>query len=232
MHEISLFSLSFPKRHHPITIDAGAIRLFGNSNIRSDVASGANNGGTITLNAGSVLAFNDSNILAFARDGRGGNITLNTPAFFGENYRPSLGETNLAILRNNGRVDLNATGVISGVITLPDVSFIQNSLVELPENQINTDTLLANSCIMRRASFASRSVQATQGSFTIPGTGGLPQRPGDVQTSNFPTVDVEALPNQNQPLSHRTWQKGDAIIEPQGVYRLPNGKLVLSRNCR
>ncbi|MEQ9671254.1 hypothetical protein [Coleofasciculus sp. G2-EDA-02] len=26
---------------------------------------------------------------AFAADGRGDNITLNTPAFFGENYRPA-----------------------------------------------------------------------------------------------------------------------------------------------
>lgn len=24
---------------------------------------------------------------------------------------------------------------------------------------------------------------------------------------------------------------GGAIVEPQGVYRLPNGKLMLSRNC-
>jgi c-di-GMP-related signal transduction protein len=31
---------------------------------------------------------------------------------------------------------LNATGAVSGVITTPDVSFIQNSLTELPSNQL------------------------------------------------------------------------------------------------
>jgi hypothetical protein len=31
---------------------------------------------------------------------------------------------------------LNATGAVSGVITTPDVSFIQNSLAELPSNQL------------------------------------------------------------------------------------------------
>ena len=30
---------------------------------------------------------------------------------------------------------------------------------------------------------------------------------------------------------NRSWQQGDPIVEPQGVYRLPNGKLVLSREC-
>ena len=44
-------------------------------------------------------------------------------------------------------------------------------------------------------------------------------------------TNVETLPNHNPPLSRQTWQKGDPIAEPQGVYRLLNGKLVLSRNC-
>ncbi|GAP94256.1 two-partner secretion domain-containing protein [Leptolyngbya sp. NIES-2104] len=207
-----------------ITINAGAIRLFGSSDIISSVAFGADNGGNIYLEAGSILAFGDSDILAFARDGRGGDITLNTPAFFGQDYRSTPRNTDPATLDNNNRVDINATGTVaSGAILLPDTSFIQNSLTELPENQIDTNTLLANSCIVRRN-------QPIQGSFTITGTGGLPQRPGEAQGSSFPTVEIEALPGREL-TSHRVWQKGDAIVEPQGVYRLPNGKLVLSRNC-
>jgi large exoprotein involved in heme utilization and adhesion len=111
--------------------------------------------------------------------------------------------------------------------TTPDVSFIQNSLTELPENQLNTDSLLANSCIVRRN-------QPTRGSFTVTGTGGLPQHPGDAQASSFPTVDVETLPGDGTTSNtnpNRSWQQGDPIVEPQGVYRLPNGKLVLSREC-
>jgi large exoprotein involved in heme utilization and adhesion len=207
-----------------ITIKASAIRLFSDSNITSNVASGANNGGNINLTADSILAFDDSDILAFARDGRGGDITLKTRAFFGANYRPAPRNTDSATFNGNGRVDVNATGTLaSGTIVLPDTSFIQNSLTDLPENQIDTNTLLASSCIVRRN-------QPIQDSFTITGTGGLPQRPGKAQASNFPTVEIETLPG-HEPTSQRVWQKGDAIVEPQGIYRLPNGKLILSRNC-
>ena len=210
-----------------ITINARDIRLSGDSDIRSNVASGADNGGQINLTADSILAFDDSDILAFARDGRGGDITLNTPAFFGENYRPAPKGTDPDTLENNNQVDVNASGAVNGVIIKPDVSFIQNSLTELPENQIDTDSLLANSCIVRRN-------QPTRGSFTIIGTGGFPQRPGDAQMSSFPTVDIETLPSDGTPTNinpNRPWQKGDPIVEPQGVYRLPNGKVVLSREC-
>jgi filamentous hemagglutinin family protein len=210
-----------------ITINARDIRLFGDSDIISNVASGADNGGNINLTADSILAFDDSDILAFARDGRGGDITLNTRVFFGENYRPAPKGTDPNTLENNNQVDVNASGAVNGVITTPDVSFIQNSLTELPENQIDTDSLLANSCIVRRN-------QPTQGSFTITGTGGFAQRPGDAQMSTFPTVDIETLPNDSTPTNtnpNRPWQKGDPIVEPQGVYRLPNGKLVMSREC-
>jgi large exoprotein involved in heme utilization and adhesion len=194
--------------------------LFGDSDIISNVASGADNGGNINLTADSILAFDDSDILAFARDGRGGDIILNTRVFFGENYRPAPKGTDPNTLENNNQVDVNASGAVNGVITTPDVSFIQNSLTELPENQIDTDSLLANSCIVRRN-------QPPQGSFTITGTGGFPQRPGDAQMSTFPTVDIETLPNDSTPTNtnpNRPWQKGDPIVEPQGVYRLPNGK--------
>jgi large exoprotein involved in heme utilization and adhesion len=210
-----------------ITINARDIRLSGDSDIRSNVASGADNGGQINLTADSILAFDDSDILAFARDGRGGDITLNTPAFFGESYRPAPKGTDPNTLENNNRVDVNASGAVNGVIIEPDVSFIRNSLTELPENQIDTDSLLASSCIVRRN-------QPTLGSFTITGTGGFGQRPGDAQMSTFPTVDIETLPNDSTPTNtnpNRPWQKGDAIVEPQGVYRLPNGKIVLSREC-
>jgi len=211
-----------------INITASNIRLFGNSDITSRVNSGAGGGGNIDLKAGDIIVFSDSDILAFARDGKGGNITLNTRVFFGENYRRATRRTDPATLDRNNRVDINATGTLaSGNITLPDTTFIQNSLTELPDDRIDTDSLLANSCIVRRS-------RPTRGSFTVTGTGGLPQRPGDVQMSTFPTVDVETLPSDSTFLNtnpNRSWQKGDPIVEPQGVYRLPNGKLVMSREC-
>jgi filamentous hemagglutinin family protein len=93
-----------------ITISAGNIRLFGNSDIISNVASGAGGGGNIDLKAGSIVAFDDSDILAYARDGQGGNITLNTRSFFGENYRPAPKGTDPRTLDRNNRVDVNASG--------------------------------------------------------------------------------------------------------------------------
>jgi filamentous hemagglutinin family protein len=207
-----------------IKIAASNIRLSGNSDITSRVSSGAGGGGNIDLKAGSILAFDDSDILAFARDGKGGNITLDTPVFFGESYRPAPRNTDPRTLDRNNRVDLNATGTLaSGNIALPNTTFIQNSLTELSDDRINTDSLLASSCIVRRS-------RLPRGSFTVTGTGGLPQRPGDVQMSDFPTVDIETLPSDGTS-SNRSWQKGDPIVEPQGVYRLPNGQLVLSREC-
>ncbi|MGB7442004.1 MAG: S-layer family protein [Coleofasciculaceae cyanobacterium] len=210
-----------------LTITAGDIRLWGDSDITTSVFSGAGGGGNIILTADSILAFDDSDILAFARDGQGGDIFLDTPAFFGEDYQPAPKGTDPATLENNAQVDINASGAVSGVITLPDTTFIQNSLTELPNNQIDTESLLANSCIVRRH-------QPQQGSFTVVGTGSLPQRPGDAHMSSFPTVDIETLPDEEAPSTtnpNRPWQKGDPIVEPTGVYRLPNGKLVLSREC-
>ncbi len=35
----------------------------------------------------------------------------------------------------------------------------------------------------------------------------------------------------NKKPTNSSWQIGDPIIEPQGVYQLPDGELVMSREC-
>jgi filamentous hemagglutinin family protein len=219
-----------------IRITAREIRLFGDSDITTAVFRGAGGGGDIILTANSILAFDDSDILAFARDGRGGNVTLNTRAFFGQNYRPAPFGTDPATLDGNDRVDINASGTVSGVITLPDVSFIQNSLAQLTQVPIDTNALMANSCIVRR--------DRPTGSFFITGTGGLPERPGSPSSPAFPTGEIQNVATASKTgtgtnsstasVSHplpRAWKIGDPIVEPQGVYQLPNGELVLSHEC-
>lgn len=209
-----------------IKIAAGNIRLSGDSDIRTDVSSGFGTGGNIRLSADAIIALDDSDIVAFAQNGRGGNISLDTPAFFGFGYLPR-NNANPANLEGNNRVDVNASGQLaSGTINLPDVSFLQNSLTELPENLIDTTTLLANSCITSR--------DRQQGSFIITGSGNLPIRPGDASTSPYPTGTVRSVPkdtNSNTLNTTPAWKLGDPIVEPQGVYRLANGQLVLSREC-
>lgn len=211
-----------------ISVKAGDIRLFGDSDISTRVGSGAGTGGDIDLTADSIIALDDSDILAFARDGRGGDITLNTPAFFGENFfGVILTGVDPDTLDGNDRVDLNATGQTSGIVTVPDVSFIQNNLTELPENLVNPENLLANSCIVRTA-------DQEQGKFIVTGPGGLPKRPGDAPLSSFPTGTVQTPTNSpTSPQSNHgsSWQSGESIVEPQGVYQLKNGRLVISREC-
>ncbi|NEQ70674.1 MAG: filamentous hemagglutinin N-terminal domain-containing protein [Symploca sp. SIO2D2] len=150
-----------------INIIAKDIRLRGDSDITTSVFSGADNGGNITITTDSLIAFADSDILAFARDGRGGDITFLTPIFFGFAFRPAPKGTDPATLDLNNRVDINASGAIDGVITLPNLDFITNSLTELQDNLIDTDSILANSCIVR--------TKPQESTFTITGGGNLYQ---------------------------------------------------------
>lgn len=193
-----------------IEINAGSIQLNGNSNITTAVFRGVGNGGNITLDARSIIALGDSDLLAFAQDGQGGNITLNTRAFFGQNYRP----LSLTEFDNNNQVDLNASGRISGTIQRPDTTFIQNSLNQLSQTSIDTNTILTNSCITR---------DQVTGSFYLKGTGGLPIRPGDLPISPYPVGSIQST----QP----SWRESDRIQEPQAAYQLSDGRIILSRAC-
>lgn len=209
-----------------ITITADDIRLFGDSDIKTNVFNGAGGGGNITIKADTIIAFDDSDILAFARDGKGGDITLDTDIFFGSSFAFAPKNTDPETLDINDRVDINASGAISGTIIIPDVSFIENSLTELPDNLVDPDRLIANSCI-------ARTTQQS-GNFIITGAGGLPVRPNDAQLSPYPTGTVRTIPNDTasaNPPPPESWQLGDPIVEPQGVYQLPNGELVMSRDC-
>ncbi len=203
-----------------IDVNAQNIRLQGNSDIRTNVNSGAGGGGNITLTGDSILAFNDSDILAFARDGRGGDIQLNTPVFFGDGYQPATSETNPARLDNNKRVDINASGAVFGLIILPDLTFIQNSLVQLPDSLINPERLLANSCVVPN--------RKQTGTFIITGPGGLPVRPGNPNIAPYPVEQIEPLPPSDP---SQSWQRGQPIVEAQGFYRSTDGRVLLSREC-
>ncbi|MBD2097706.1 filamentous hemagglutinin N-terminal domain-containing protein [Trichocoleus sp. FACHB-591] len=207
-----------------INIFAKSVRLFGDSDITTNVLQGTGGGGNITITAPkSILAFNDSDILSFARDGQGGNInTPNTPAFFGQNYRPAPVGTNPRTLDGNNRVDVNASGKVSGIITIPDTTFIQNSLTQLPQNLIDPNTLIANSCIVRGREHGQNDT------FLVTGSGGLPVRPGDPPPASFATREVRSLPEAQ---TNQSWKLGDPIVEPQGIYRLASGQLVMSREC-
>jgi large exoprotein involved in heme utilization and adhesion len=178
---------------------------------------GAGNGGNITINAnnGFIIAVPEENsdIIANAFQGNGGNIQINSQGIFGLSSRSQQTE----------KSDITASSElgIAGTIALiaPDNSALQNSLSELSQNPIDTNALIANSCIVRTGS--------SEGTFTITGSGGLPYKPGDASISSYPTGDVQQVISNTS----TSWKKGDPIVEPTGVYRLGNGKLVMSREC-
>ncbi len=194
------------------------VRLLGDSDIKTFVNSGGGSGGNIEISADSIVALNSSDILAFSIGGAGGNILLDTPAFFGENYfsvppEPSLEQ--LRTLDDNDRVDINATGLVSsGTITAPRVNFIENDLTELSDNLVDADTLVASSCIAR---------DNTSGNLTLTGSDRLPQTPTEAPLNPYPTGTVQpTLSSAAEPVT---------ITEPQAVYRLADGRLVISRDC-
>lgn len=215
-----------------IEISADRISLFGDSNLATFASFGEGRGGDVIIDANAVLAFDDSDIFAFAQNGQGGNVNLeNVTAFFGENYQTaSEGMINITgvdianrsitfDIDGNDRVDINASGAVSGIITLPNISFIENSLTELPDTVVNTDQLIAGSCIAR----AERG-----GSFIVSGSGGLPDRPGDAFLPPYPTGEIRSLSGETA-VDRGT--STDAIVEPQGVFQLADGQIVISRLC-
>ncbi len=184
-------------------------------------------GGNINLNSQFIVAVpqENSDITANAYTGAGGNIQINSSAIFGIQSRPQL--TDLSSITASST--LGVAGAVN--ISTLNTDALQNSLTQLPENIIDTNALIANSCIVR-------GKNQSAGTFLITGNGGLPQRPGDASVSLYPTRTIRSVPSVGKTAksatstSDRRAQKiSTPIVEPQGVYRLANGHLVLSREC-
>lgn len=201
-----------------ITLNIGDLLLLRDLGLISTTAGrsqAGGDGGNININARFIIAIpeEDTDISANAFTGTGGRVQINSQGIFGIESRPRLTE----------KSDITASSDlgISGTTTIntPDNSSIQNSLTRLSPNIIDTNTLIANSCIVR---------SSKQGStFFITGSGGLRNSPGDELVSVYSTGDVRSVETTSQ-----TWKKGDAIVEPQGLYRLADGRLILSRECK
>ncbi|MEH1869305.1 MAG: filamentous hemagglutinin N-terminal domain-containing protein [Nostoc sp.] len=171
-------------------------------------------GGNINIDSKFIVAVPEENseIAANAFTGIGGKVEINSQGIFGIESHPKPTE----------KSDITASSEqgVAGVINInaPDTSSIQNSFTELPP-VIDTNALIANSCI-------SRGTKRQENSFTITGSGALtPNRPG-VSVSTYTTGEVRGVETTSRP-----WKKGDPIIEPIGLYRLNNGQLLLSREC-
>ncbi|MDZ8263760.1 filamentous hemagglutinin [Nostoc sp. ChiQUE01b] len=172
-------------------------------------------GGNINIESKFIVASPEENsdISANAYTGSGGRVQINSQGIFGIEARPKPTEksdiTASSELGVSGTTNINA----------PDTSYIQNSFTGAFPNVIDTNALIANSCISRNSK--------QEGTFFITGSGALRNSPGDELISIYSTGEVRNV----EPIS-QTWKKGDAIVEPQGLYRLADGRLVLSRECQ
>jgi filamentous hemagglutinin family protein len=182
-------------------------------------AGAGGNGGNIIINVaeGFVIAVltENSDITANAFEGDGGNITITAEGLFGLEEQPQL--------TPNSDITASSEFGFSGSILLqtPDGSALENNLVDLSGNVIDTEALTANSCIARS--------RGTTGTFVVTGSGGLMDRPGDVSRLSFSTGQVRSLPAATE--SDAVWKPGDPIEEPSGAFELPDGRLVLAQAC-
>jgi filamentous hemagglutinin family protein len=205
-----------------IFIDNANLLLIRRESLVSATAGEQGNGGNVNINSKFIIAIpkENSDIKANAFEGNGGRVQINTQGIFGTEFRPQ--ETNESDITASSR--FGVSGIVN--INSPDDSTIRNNLDELPEDAINTNALIANSCIARR--------NQQNGSFFVTGSGGLPARPSDAPLPSYSTGDVQPVPTQELtklPTQKRRWQIGDPVIEPSGVYELPNGKLALGKEC-
>jgi len=198
-----------------LTVDDRLILRHGSEiSTTAGTAQAGGDGGNININSKFIIAVReeDSDITANAFTGTGGNVEINSQGIFGIESRP----------KRTKKSDITASSEqgVSGAIKInaPDTSSIQNSFTELSP-VIDTNALIANSCI-------SRGTKRQENSFSITGSGALTtNRPG-VLVSIYTTGEVRGIETTSRP-----WKKGDPIIEPQGLYRLNNGQLLLSREC-
>jgi filamentous hemagglutinin family protein len=182
-------------------------------------AQAGGDGGNITFSGKFIVGVSQENsdISANAFTGKGGNVTLNAQGIFGIQSRLKL--TPLS--------DITASSEfgISGTVTLntPNADPSRGTTT-LPTGLVDTNALIANSCIARTS---------RQGRFTITGTGGVAAQPDDLANSSFPTYELVPDTARSQTTApSSTLRSDEAIAEPDGVYRLANGEVVLGRSCR
>ncbi|WP_193197998.1 beta strand repeat-containing protein [Nostoc sp. MG11] len=196
-----------------INLNTQNLTLRRNSKITTNATGENVIGGNINIDTDLLIALENSRISANSDNSRGGQVQINAQGVF-VGTQPS--DVSKYITATSG---VGLSGNVN--VNSPDNSTIQNSLSELPTNAIDTNALIANSCI-------ARGNKKQESSFIITGGGALPNRPGDVSMSNYSTDRVRGVNNEN---TSRPWKKGDRIIEPTGVYRLSDGRLVMSRPC-
>ncbi|MEO0948678.1 MAG: S-layer family protein, partial [Cyanobacteria bacterium J06641_5] len=121
---------------------------------------GSGDGGNVLIDASLVVAFpqEDSDISASAEFGDGGNVSITTEGIFGLSLRDE--DTALSDILVTSELGIDGELIVES----PEID-PQSSLVVLPENLVDTTSLIATGCAADNADFA------------LAGRGGLPADP-------------------------------------------------------
>ncbi len=196
-----------------IKLKTGSLQLRRNSIINAE-AGGSGNGGNITIDTDTLVALENSNITANAFQGAGGSIRINTQGLFVD---PTSKITASSTLGISGVVDVNT-----------QVNEVQPSPPPLPEGFVNSEQLVAGSCLGRR--------NYKGGSFTVTGTGGLPSTPYGAFTTPYPITDVQLISGNNvaghnvsQAATEQLSESSSVLPlqEAQGMFVTADGRVVL-----
>jgi len=187
-----------------ISLKSQNIRFRRNSKITT-IAAGTATGRNINIDTDVLALLENSEIVAQAIEGRGGNINITTQGLF---QSPGT------------RIDASSQLGIDGIVEIntPDIDPSQQ-ITELPEGIIDTNNLVAASCLVPS--------RRNRGRFVVTGSGGLANTPDGVSSSNFATFSVP----KNQQQASNPQKVRPLVIESQGIYTLEDGSVVLGRRC-
>ncbi|HAX89879.1 MAG TPA: hypothetical protein DCY91_27360 [Cyanobacteria bacterium UBA11370] len=205
-----------------ITLTISESLLLQNESLISARATGNANGGNIRINTGVLTALppeenNGSDIIASAKDGDGGNISINAQGIFRIEER----EANRGNMTND--IDATSQSGSSGQVNI--ITFIDPSqgLNQLPSNFTDSTQEFDRTCTPQANNNANQ--------FIITGRGGIPSSPDDILTADTVLDDLGTLATGEQDTETQT--EGNAensrnpIIEAQGWVKTPDGQIIL-----
>ena len=147
---------------------------------------GAGNGGNINIYTNTLVVTENSDIAANAFLGKGGNILINS---FG-------------IFRSaNSSITASSQNGISGVVQARTInSNVPTALPPLVSNFAVSEAVLATSCL--------HNGSGSENSFTLIGTGGLPNNPYDAIVSRYNLIEVQV------PATRETGELSQQFLRP------------------
>ena len=188
-----------------ISLKAEDIRLRRGSDIAA-TAMGTGDGGNIFIEANIIIALEDSDIIANAVEGRGGNIVIETEGLF-----------LCAECEVIASSDVGVDGIVE--ITTPETE-TNIEFIDVPEEVINPEQVVALACASNGEQFASR--------LAIAGRGGLPPRPGE-PISPEALVSFESPEDDTATAPTASEANPEALAPPaQGLSVNPQGVVVLT----